>query len=244
MSIAAAIVGASGYVGGEIMRLLATHPEFKLVAAASASRAGEPIAKVFPHLAPAFADTGFVDPRAIVQALDRGSELALFSAAPHGASAGMVATILEAARHRAIKVRVVDSSADFRYASVGAFEKVYGVPHAASSLLDDFICAVPEHKSDTPAKHVGHPGCFATAILLAAMPLASLLAPPAAIEGAKTGELGGQPGTPRVIENPYPAGPPGSPLPGTWRGIQTGPGEAGSILAAARAAGTRESRSV
>ena len=68
-------------------------------------------------------------------------------------------------------MHVVDASADFRYADQAAYESVYGVAHGAPTLLDSFVCAVPEHLKKTDAAHVGHPGCFATAVLLGAVPL-------------------------------------------------------------------------
>jgi N-acetyl-gamma-glutamyl-phosphate reductase len=97
----------------------------------------------------------------------------LFSAAPHGASAEAVAAALDAASRRGLQVRVVDTSADFRYSDARDFETIYGSRHPQPQLLDEFFCAVPEHQSRTPARHAGHPGCFATAIALASVPLAN-----------------------------------------------------------------------
>jgi len=197
---ATVVLGATGYVGGELLRLIAAHPHFELVAAVSESRAGDPIADVFPHLAPAFGDTTFVAHGSWLQQLEGSSQLALFSAAPHGASAAMIATILDAAAGKNIDIHVVDASADFRYVDAQAYQEVYGVPHGAPELLADFVCAVPEHLSATPARHVGHPGCFATAILLAAVPLlqSGLTEPELFVTGI-TGSTGSgrspQPGT-------------------------------------------------
>jgi N-acetyl-gamma-glutamyl-phosphate reductase len=168
---ATVVLGATGYVGGELLRLIATHPHFELAAAVSESRAGAPIADVFPHLASGYGDTPLAAHGSWLESLEQGSQLALFSAAPHGASAAMIAEILDAASGRNIDVHVVDASADFRYTDATAYQAVYGVPHGAPELLADFVCAVPEHLSTTDTRHVGHPGCFATAILLAAVPL-------------------------------------------------------------------------
>src|SRR5690606_28085852 len=99
-SIDAAVIGATGYVGGELLRLIAAHPEFRLGAAVSESRAGDAIGAVFPHLAASCAGMQFAPPGTWVDTLDRGSKLALFSAAPHGASAAVVADALEAAARR------------------------------------------------------------------------------------------------------------------------------------------------
>ena len=171
MSIDAVVLGASGYVGGELLRLIDGHPDFRLGAAVSASHGGELLGSVFPHLAAAYPDTRFAKPHAWIDAAGSGCDVALFSAAPHGTSAGLVQSVLETAERRNLNLRVVDSSADFRYSCAEQFEELYGVSHPAPELLDDFCCAVPEHVSGVEARHAGHPGCFATAMLLAAMPL-------------------------------------------------------------------------
>lgn len=171
-SISAAVIGATGYVGGELLRLVHAHPDFRMAAAISESRAGAAIGSVFPHLAAAFAGEAFVAPHSWAERIDRGTKLALFSAAPHGASASLVAGALETAAANGLDARVVDCSADFRYRDARRYEEVYGVPHAAPSLLRDFSCALPEHAATAGTPHVGHPGCFATAMLLAAVPLA------------------------------------------------------------------------
>ena len=168
----AVVLGATGYVGGEFLRLIACHPDFELTAAVSESRAGDPVAGTFPHLAPVYGDLAFASHREWLDRVPAGSSLALFSAAPHGASAAMIADALTAAEAKGVDVHVVDASADFRYADAHAYESVYGAPHGAPGRLGDFVCAVPEHLTGTDAQHVGHPGCFATAVLLATVPLA------------------------------------------------------------------------
>ena len=170
-SIGAVVIGATGYVGGEMLRLIASHPHFFLAAAVSESRGGDGITEVFPHLTGAFDGVSFAKPADWMNRLERGTKLALFSAAPHGASAAVVAEALEAASRRDLDVHVVDCSADFRYADTARYHEVYGSKHQAPQLLDDFSCAVPEHSAENPSRHVGHPGCFATAILLGAVPL-------------------------------------------------------------------------
>lgn len=196
--IGAVVIGAAGYVGGELLRLLAAHPHFTLRAAVSESRAGEAIAAVFPHLAHAGANVNFAPPGSWPDAIDRGGKLALFSAAPHGASASLVADALEAAARRNLSVHVVDCSADFRYADAAQYEQVYGSAHAAPGLLREFACGLPEHVTGTDRRHVGHPGCFTTAVLLAAVPLAALITGPLFVS-AVTGSTGSgrspQPGT-------------------------------------------------
>ncbi len=169
--IPAIVLGASGYVGGELLRLIAAHPDFELAAAVSQSASGNPIATEFPHLSQALANDVFTAPGEWLDTLEAGGNLALFSAAPHGASAAVIANALEALAAREITAHVVDSSADFRYASQDAYEDVYGTAHGAPQLLPEFTCALPEHADDVATAHVGHPGCFATATLLAAVPL-------------------------------------------------------------------------
>ncbi len=171
MTIPAVVLGATGYVGGEILRLLGTHPRFRLAAAVSNSRSGDMIGSVFPNLYGAYPGMSFASAQGWLATIDKGSDLALFSAAPHGASAPLIAAALEGAADRDLNVHVVDSSADFRYATAAQFEAVYGLPHPAPALIPEFFCAVPEHSPVVEASHVGHPGCFATAVLLAAVPL-------------------------------------------------------------------------
>ena len=170
--IAAVILGAGGYVGGELLRLIATHPRFELAAAVSESRGGTAIGATFPHLSQAYADVDFVPPGAWPQTLGESDRLALFSAAPHGASAALIADALENAARNDVDVHVVDSSADFRYDDRATYESIYKTEHGAPALLGQFTCAVPEHVDEIDVPHVGHPGCFATASLLAAVPLA------------------------------------------------------------------------
>ena len=170
-AIPAVVLGATGYVGGELLRLLHAHPVFELTAAVSESRGGEAIGATFPHLTGAFGDRRFSKAGEWIGTLDRGSRLALFSAAPHGAAAALVSAALEAAAARDLDVHVVDSSADFRFPEESAWRRVYKEAHGAPALLPKFRCAVPEHAAQPEAAHIGHPGCFATAILLAAVPL-------------------------------------------------------------------------
>ncbi|MDH4124141.1 MAG: N-acetyl-gamma-glutamyl-phosphate reductase [Gammaproteobacteria bacterium] len=170
-SIQAIVLGATGYVGGELLRLLAAHPEFELAAAVSDRCDGEQIAATFPHLASACVAQHFIAHEHCLSNIDHGAKLALFSAAPHGASAALIARTLAAAEKKNLQVHVVDSSADFRYARQSDYEAVYGGTHGAADLLPQFYSAVPEHAHDVSAPHIGHPGCFATAILLAAVPL-------------------------------------------------------------------------
>ena len=168
------MLGGTGYVAGELLRLVAGHPQLALAAILSDSQPGESVAKAFPHLAPVYPATtfsGIDDVLALVAKLPRS---AVFSAAPHGASAALIDRVLTAAEAAGTRPSVVDISADYRYTTDAAYQAVYKHPHGAPARLPQFTCAVPEHLAAAPTPHVGHPGCFATAILLASVPLLKL----------------------------------------------------------------------
>ncbi len=168
------VLGGSGYVSGEMLRLVAQHPRLELGAAVSTSQAGEPIAAAFPHLAAVFPEQRFVSLEAVAERLGDAPHWVVLSAAPHGASAEIVAGLLDTAENAGIKLTVVDASADFRFADPEAFTKVYGHPHPAPARLAEFRCAVPEHRVSIDTPHAAHPGCFATAMLLGIVPLVAM----------------------------------------------------------------------
>jgi N-acetyl-gamma-glutamyl-phosphate reductase len=168
------VLGGTGYVAGELLRLIAGHPQFELAAVMSDSQPGESVAKAFPHLASAYADTRFKSQADIEKVLVEMPQSAVFSAAPHGVSAALIDSLLSAAGKAGTRPRVVDISADFRYSSAEAYEAVYKHPHGAPKRLAEFTCAVPEHLQKVETTHVAHPGCFATATLLASVPLLAL----------------------------------------------------------------------
>ena len=189
--IPAVVLGGSGYVAGELLRLLAAHPRFALRAALSESQPGEPIAAAFPHLAGAYGDWRFQTQDEVRTLLTSVPRCAVFSAAPHGVSAQLIDSLLEAARAAGTAPRVVDISADFRYRSAGEYERVYAHAHGAPGRLDQFTCALPEHLAELTTPHVAHPGCFATAVLLASVPLLTLgLVPPQLFVAGVTGSTG------------------------------------------------------
>jgi N-acetyl-gamma-glutamyl-phosphate reductase len=190
-SIPTVVLGGTGYVAGEFLRLLTAHPSFELAAVMSDSQPGEPVAKAFPHLAAAYGDTRFKS-QAEVQAVINGTaECAVFSAAPHGVSAALIDSLLQGASKAGTRPRVVDISADFRFRSAGEYEKVYQHAHDAPARLSQFTCAVPEHLRKLETPHVAHPGCFSTATLLASVPLLSLgLTPPVLFVAGITGSTG------------------------------------------------------
>jgi N-acetyl-gamma-glutamyl-phosphate reductase common form len=191
------VLGGSGYVAGELLRLVGLHPRLSLGAAVSTSVAGEPIASSFGHLGPMLEDATFDSMASAVGRLGDAPRWIVLSAAPHGASAPLVAELLNAADAAGCRLTVVDASADFRFRSSDAYEAVYGHPHPAPELLSAFRCAVPEHAGDVDTPHAGQPGCFATAMLLAIVPLvAKQLAQPDFYVSAITGSTGAG-GTPR-----------------------------------------------
>jgi N-acetyl-gamma-glutamyl-phosphate reductase len=185
------VLGGSGYVAGELLRLVAAHPRLALEAVLSDSRPGESVGTAFPHLEPVLHGMRFTGREDLGERLERCAESALFSAAPHGASAALVDALLARAARAGAEVHAVDCSADFRHASAADYERVYGHAHGAPARLPEFTCAVPEHLRELRTAHVAHPGCFATAMLLAVVPLlAAGLVEPRLYASGVTGSTG------------------------------------------------------
>jgi N-acetyl-gamma-glutamyl-phosphate reductase common form len=172
----AVVLGGSGYVAGEVLRLLAGHPFLRLAAAVSESQAGEMAERSFPHLTGCFPGMAFSPREELGERFlgMQGERLAVFCAAPHGAAAALLDDVLREAEAAGVAAKAVDLSADFRFAEPAAYEKVYGHAHGAPDRLASFVCGLPEHIEETPAGHVGHPGCFTTSVLMAAVPLLKL----------------------------------------------------------------------
>jgi N-acetyl-gamma-glutamylphosphate reductase len=173
-STPAVVLGGTGYVAGELLRLIAGHPQMEVAAVLSDSQPGAPVAGAFAHLRSAYPELKFSDIDAIATLLRSLPRCALFSAAPHGVAAAIVDRLLGAAAEAGTRVHCVDISADFRYSSAAAYEAVYKHAHGAPARIREFTCAVPEHLSKAPTPHIAHPGCFATATLLAIVPLLAL----------------------------------------------------------------------
>lgn len=185
------ILGGTGYVAGELLRLVLGHPQLEVAGILSDSQPGEPVAKAFPHLAPVLGDLRFVSEEGITRLVTTLPDCALFSAAPHGVSAALIDKLLAAAAAAGTKPRVVDISADYRYATPEAYAAVYKHAHGAPARIKDFTCAVPEHLAAMGTPHVAHPGCFATATLLASVPLLALdLVTPTLFVSGVTGSTG------------------------------------------------------
>jgi N-acetyl-gamma-glutamyl-phosphate reductase common form len=172
--VQAIVLGGTGYVAGELLRLLYGHAHLEVAAVLSDSQPGARVADAFPHLQSAYPDLLFAS-LAQIEALVRATaQSALFCAAPHGIAAGLIDRLLQAATGAGTRVHCVDLSADFRYASAAAYESVYKHTHGAPQRIAEFTCAVPEHLERSPTPHIAHPGCFATATLLASVPLLAL----------------------------------------------------------------------
>jgi N-acetyl-gamma-glutamyl-phosphate reductase len=189
--VPAIVLGGTGYVAGELLRLLAGHPRLCPAAVLSDSQAGGEVESAFPHLAGCYPGLAFSGREELARLIGERERVAVLCAAPHGAAAPLLDEVLTAAGRAGSAVKVVDVSADFRFADGAAYEEVYGHPHGAPGRLGEFRCALPEHLAETPEGQVGHPGCFVTATLLAAVPLLKLgLVEPRLSVVAVTGSTG------------------------------------------------------
>ena len=157
----AAIVGASGYTGEELVRLLLNHPHVDLAGATSRQFAGKTLAQIFPRFAhhEKAKTLTFVDANA--KQLARDAEL-IFLALPHGLATEFAKPLLQAG------ARIVDLSADFRIKDAAVYKEFYGQDHSAPELLDLAVYGLPEIYRDKirEAKLVACPGCYPTSILL------------------------------------------------------------------------------
>ncbi len=188
-SIPAIVLGGSGYVGGELLRLLASHPCIRPAAVVSRNRRHEAVEAVFPNLRGVWPGLRFTAIDDLPDTL--GDRCAIFSTAAHGASAQLVDRALGACEQRQCVPSVVDVSADFRFRDAEAYEAVYGIEHGAPDRMQMFRSLLPEHATIRKPRHVGHPGCFATGMLLATMPLMRPgLVDPRLMVSAVTGSTG------------------------------------------------------
>lgn len=191
MRIPTLILGGTGYVAGELLRLILDHPHFELCGILSDSQPGSAVAEAFAHLAPRVGGRSFIDEAEAISLVGQHPQLAILSAAPHGVSASLIDRLLDAAQRAGTQPRVVDISADYRYRSADTYAAVYQHAHGAPARLKDFTCALPEHLATVPTPHVAHPGCFATASLLASVPLLALgLSEPLLFVSGITGSTG------------------------------------------------------
>ncbi len=162
-----AVVGASGYTGQELLRLLVVHPGVELVAVTSRSEAGRRLETVFPRLrgAPGASGLAFIEPT--VEAIAASGAAAAFLALPHGLAAEFASPLL---RHG---LRVIDLSADFRLRDAAVYREFYGHEHPAPSLLAESVYGLPEIHGEriASASLVASPGCYPTSILVPLVPL-------------------------------------------------------------------------
>jgi len=179
------IIGGSGYVGSELLRLLLLHPQAEVTLVTSRQSAGEYVFNVHPNLR-GLTQLKFV-PLDITE-LQRNCDL-IFTATPHGGSVNLVPKLLETG------LKVIDMSADFRLKNPTDYEKYYGWNHAHPELLKDSVYGLPElHREEIKnAKIIACPGCMATAAILGLAPIikAGLVDKDKIVVDLKVGSSGG-----------------------------------------------------
>lgn len=162
-----AVIGASGYSGRELLRLLLLHPHAEIVAVTSRALAGKPLTSEFPRFRgfPQADALKFIAPEvAAIAAL--GATVA-FLALPHGVAHEFAAPLLEAG------IKVIDLSADFRLRDAAVYAEYYGHAHPSPALLDEAVYALPEWREDAikTARLIACPGCYPTSVLVPLLPL-------------------------------------------------------------------------
>lgn len=184
-TVRAAVLGASGYTGGELVRLLAAHPAVEVTFLGGRDAAGTPLSQAHPHLASLAVgsmELHPIDASSVADAADL-----VFSALPHGASAEVVPDLLD------VGLRVVDLAGDFRLGAE-AYPEWYGWEHPAPERLDKAVYGLPELFGDrvAGAELIANPGCYPTPVILGLVPVlrAGLVEPgPVRVDG-KTGLSG------------------------------------------------------
>jgi N-acetyl-gamma-glutamyl-phosphate reductase len=161
------IIGGSGYTGAELLRLLLTHPKVEVTAISSRQDAGKPVSALFPSFY-GHSDLVFVPPESPML---RECDL-LFFATPHGVAAAQAAEFLNNGK------KVIDLSADFRLQDITLWEKWYGLKHPHAALVKEAVYGLPELPGQRAkianARLIANPGCYPTAVALAALPLLRL----------------------------------------------------------------------
>lgn len=160
-SINTVILGASGYTGAELLRLLQNHPAFQIVALTGDSQAGKEMAEVYPHLRA----RGL--PKLVKhQDVDFSKVDLVFCCLPHGTTQEIIAGLPN-------HVKIVDLSADFRLFDGAAYAEWYGHEHRAMQLQGEAVYGLTEHAREAvkKARLVANPGCYPTSVLLPLLPL-------------------------------------------------------------------------
>lgn len=185
--IKTAIIGASGYTGMELLRILLSHPFVELTAVTSRTEAGKRLDEVFPRFSKANAASltfSLPEPDLIAAS---GATVA-FLALPHGVAAEIARALLER------NIKVIDLSADFRLRSAAIYEEFYGHPHPAPDLLAEAVYGLPEirEKEIQSSRLIASPGCYPTSIILPLIPLlkAKLVDPTTIVANAMSGVSG------------------------------------------------------
>ena len=158
-----AVIGASGYAGGELLRLLATHPVFEVTLVGAHSNAGEQVTSVHPQLQ-SYAGRVFVT----ADSIDFTTIDLVFLALPHGESASLIAKI-------PAHVKIVDLGADYRLEDPAQWEKYYGGKHAGSWVYGLPELAPAQREAIKKENKVANPGCYATSISLGIAPAISIV---------------------------------------------------------------------
>jgi len=196
------VIGATGYTGAELVRILSRHPEVELVSITSQTFAGKKISEIYPFLS-----TDLVCEELDIDKIASSSSF-VFTALPHKTSMEIVGELYLRGK------RVVDLSADFRLKDPALYEKWYGVSHSKRKLLHEAVYGLPElyREKIREARLVANPGCYPTSIILALAPLlkSHLIKEESIIVDAKSGVTGaGRKLTlathfPEINENFYP----------------------------------------
>jgi N-acetyl-gamma-glutamyl-phosphate reductase len=171
-----AIVGASGYTGGELIRFLLNHPEVEIKDVTSRKYDGVPIHKVHPHIR----DSGLIFKNKTPDELDADI---IFTATPHGASMKIVPNLLETG------AKVIDLSGDYRFNDLKVYEKWYGLEHTGKL---NAVYGLPEiHRKEIKKSNlIANPGCFTTGAILSAFPLSKAKVLDRCIFDSKSGVSG------------------------------------------------------
>lgn len=177
--VRAAVVGATGYSGAELVRLLSRHPNVRIEVVTSEQAAGRPLAEVHRTLGFLGLELEGVDAERIASRVDFA-----FTALPHGASTPVVRTLVESG------VRVIDIGADFRFHDLEVYDKWYG-SHGAPALAQEAVYGLVEHARAeiAGARLVANPGCYPTSALMPLLPLAAHLRGPVMVD-SKSGTSG------------------------------------------------------